>query len=330
MKNKGALYGAGAYFLWGIFPLYVKALHAVPALQIVSHRVTWSFAILLGLVLAGRNWKGFVKSASDRKTLVIYALSAVLLSLNWLVYVWSVNAGHVVEASLGYFINPLLSVMLGVLLLRERLRPLQWLPVALAALGVAYLTIAMGVPPWIALALASTFALYGLVKKIAPLGSLYGLTLETGLLFLPALGYLLFVEGQGSGAFGHIGWGGTLLLAMAGVVTSIPLLLFASAARLIPLSMMGLLQFITPTCQFLIGLLVFHEPFSSAQLAGFSIIWLALAIFTIEGFWQRNAGSDLRRQHRFRRHYEERQTGSCSNGAKTSGDVSHPGPTGSD
>ncbi len=285
--NRGILYGAGAYLMWGFFPIYFKALHSVPALQIIFHRVIWSFLFLALIILARREGKYLKAAVSNRKTLGIYTVAAGLLAANWLVYVWGVNAGHVVETSLGYFINPLLNVALGVLLLRERLRPFQWLPVGLAALGVLYLTVQVGGLPWIALALAFTFGLYGLFKKIAPLGSLYGLTLETGILLLPSLGTLLFAESQGSGSFGHTGLTGSLLLAMAGVLTSIPLLMFASAARRIPLSWMGLLQFIAPTCQFLLGVLLYKEPFTHIQLVGFSIIWLALLLFSAEGLWQR-------------------------------------------
>jgi chloramphenicol-sensitive protein RarD len=289
MNNRGVLYGLSAYLMWGFFPIYFKALHSVPALEIIFHRVVWSFLFLAGVLLFRKDWANFKQAVSGPKTLAIYTLAAGLLAANWLVYVWGVNAGFVVETSLGYFINPLLSVALGVVLLREKLRPFQWAPVSLAALGVIYLTVQVGALPWIALALAFTFGLYGLLKKIAPLGSLYGLALETAILLLPSVGYLLFVESRGTGSFGHTGWGGALLLAMAGVLTSIPLLMFASAARRIPLSWMGFLQFIAPTCQFLLGVLVYKEPFTPARLAGFSIIWLALLLFTLEGLWQRRA-----------------------------------------
>jgi len=287
IENKGLLYGIGAYLMWGFFPLYFKLLDTIPALQIVAHRILWSF-LLLTLVIGMRHeWQDMQKVARSGKNLLIYLLAALLLACNWLVYVWAVNAGHVVEASLGYFINPLVNMALGVLLLRERLRPFQWLPVGLAALGVLYLTLEFGQLPWIALALAFSFGFYGLVKKVAPLGSLYGLTLETALLFLPALAYLLLAQSQGVGAFGNLGWGMSLLITLSGLVTTLPLLLFASAARSLPLSMMGLLQYVAPTCQFLLGILVFKEPFSPAQLVGFSLVWLGLILFTAESFWVR-------------------------------------------
>jgi chloramphenicol-sensitive protein RarD len=285
--KRGIYYGAGAYLLWGFFPLYFKALQAVPALEIMFHRVVWSFLFLAGLILARREWPRLKSEVARPKILLIYAVAGVLLALNWLVYIYGVNAGQVVETSLGYFINPLVSVALGVIFLRERLRPAQWVPIGLAATGVLYLTLQYGTLPWIALSLATTFGLYGLVKKVAPLGALYGLSLETAILFLPALGYLLFAESQGSGSFGHLGWNGNLLLALSGVITALPLLMFATAARLIPLYMVGILQYIAPTCQFLLGVLVFHEPFTPARVVGFSIIWAALAIYWLEGLVER-------------------------------------------
>lgn len=284
MKNKGILFGAGAYLMWGVFPIYFKAIQNVPAVEIVFHRIAWSFVFTAILITIKKNWEHIRPAVRAPKTLAVYLIAACLLAVNWGVYVWAVNAGHVVEASLGYFINPLLSVALGVLLLREKLRLFQWIPIALAAAGVLYLTLQYGAPPWISLALATSFGLYGLMKKLAPLGSLEGLTLETAILFLPALGYLLFAESQGTGSFGHIGLTGTLLLAFTGVVTSLPLLLFASAARQIPLSLLGILQYIAPTCQFLLGVLLYREPFTQAQFVGFAAIWAALLMFTAESY----------------------------------------------
>jgi chloramphenicol-sensitive protein RarD len=219
----------------------------------------------------------------------VYLLSAVLIGVNWLTYVWAVNAGFIVETSLGYFINPLLSVLMGVIFLRERLRLWQWLPLGLAAAGVLYLTLAYGALPWIALILAFSFGLYGLIKKVAPLDALYGLTLETGILFLPALGYLVYAEAAGTAAFLHAGLGSDLLLAGAGAVTTIPLLLFAAGARRISLSLVGVLQYLAPTMQFLLGVLVYHEPFTQARLIGFGAVWIALLIFGVEGFLARRS-----------------------------------------
>lgn len=281
--KKGILYGIGAYVLWGFFPIYWKLLHHVPALQLLGHRIGWSFLLLAAVIWLSGQWPE-LRAALNRRTFLIYSLAAVLIGLNWLTYVWAVNAGYIVETSLGYFINPLLSVLMGVIFLRERLRAAQWLPVGLAAAGVIYLTFVYGRLPWIALALAFTFGLYGLVKKLAPLGSLYGLTLETGILFLPALAYLVFVERNGQGAFLHTGLLSDALMVGAGVVTTIPLLMFASAARSIPLTMVGILQYIAPTLQFLLGVFVYKEPFDHAHLIGFSIVWLALVIFWVENF----------------------------------------------
>lgn len=282
--NKGILSGIGAYVLWGFFPIYWKFLHDVPALQVIGHRIGWSFILLILVIVVSGQWQEFRTSALDRKVVGIYSIAAVLLSINWLVYVWGVNAGFIVETSLGYFINPLLSVLLGVIFLRERLRPAQWIPVLIAAIGVIYLTVIYGRLPWIALTLAFSFGFYGLVKKLAPLGSLHGLTLETGIVFPAALIYLLIVESSGSGAFLHQTTLTDVLLIGAGVVTTIPLLMFASAARRIPLTVVGLLQYIAPTLQFLIGVFIYKEPFDRAHLIGFGIVWVALIIFWVENY----------------------------------------------
>lgn len=282
--RKGLLYAFGAYGLWGLFPLYWKFVKHVPALQVIGHRIVWSFVVLFFVVLVMGQWTTFC-SLLTRRVLAVYLLTGLLLSVNWLIYVWGVNAGYIVETSLGYFINPLISVLLGVVFLRERLRPAQWLPISLATVGVTYLTFTYGRLPWIAISLAFSFGLYGLVKKLAPLGSLHGLTLETGMVFAPAVAYLLFVEVQGDGHFLHDGLATDLFLIGAGVVTTVPLLMFASAVQRIPLTMVGLMQYIAPTIQFLIGVLVYKEPFDQARLVGFSMVWVALVIFWVEGFW---------------------------------------------
>jgi chloramphenicol-sensitive protein RarD len=282
--NKGILNGIAAYAMWGVFPIYWKLLHQVPALQVIGHRISWSFILLIIFILLTKQWKDFRSAALTTKTLGIYSVAGVLLTVNWLVYVWGVNAGFIVETSLGYFINPLLSVLLGVVFLRERLRPTQWIPVALATAGVTYLTVAYGRLPWIALSLAFSFGFYGLVKKLAPLGSLYGLTLETAIVFPVALIYLAFAGFNGTGAFLHGGTQIDLLLIGAGTVTTIPLLMFASAARQIPLTVIGLLQYIAPTIQFLIGIFIYKEPFDQSHLIGFGVVWIALIIFWVENF----------------------------------------------
>jgi len=282
--NKGIWYGIGAYILWGFFPIYWKFLHPVSALQVIGHRIGWSFIMLAIYIAATKQWQAFRAVAFNPKTIGIYAVASVLLSVNWLIYVWGVNSGFIVETSLGYFINPLLSVLLGVVFLRERLRPLQWIPVGLAAVGVIYLTFVYGHLPWIALSLAVSFGFYGFVKKLSPLGSLYGLTLETGIVFPIALIYLVVVGINGSGAFLHDGTLIDVFLIGAGVVTTIPLLMFASAAKQIPLTIVGLLQYIAPTLQFLIGVFLYKEPFDFSHLIGFAIVWLALIIFVVENY----------------------------------------------
>lgn len=282
--NKGIWNGLAAYAMWGFFPIYWKLLHDVPALQVIGHRIGWSFLLLIAVILFTRQWKDFRSAALVPKVIGIYAAAGILLTINWLIYVWGVNAGFIVETSLGYFINPLISVLLGVLFLHERLRTMQWIPVGLAAAGVLYLTVTYGRLPWIALSLAFSFGIYGLVKKLAPLGSLYGLTLETALVFPLALIYLLFVQTTGTGAFLHEGALTDILLIGTGIVTSIPLLMFASAARQIPLTMIGVLQYIAPTLQFLIGIFLYHEPFDRSRLIGFSMVWLALIIFWVENY----------------------------------------------
>ncbi len=280
--KKGIWYGIAAYAMWGFFPIYWKLLHDVPALQLLGHRIVWSFLLLLAFILLTRQWNDFRAVAFDRRTLGIYSVAGVLLSLNWLIYVWGVNAGFIVETSLGYFINPLLSVLFGVFFLREKLRPMQWLPIIIAAIGVVYLTITYGRLPWIALSLAVSFGLYGLVKKLSPLGSVYGLTLETGIVFPIALIYLMIIQSTGAGEFLNDGRTVDLLLVGAGVVTTIPLLMFASAAKEIPLNMIGVLQYFAPTIQFLIGVFIYKEPFDTTRFIGFGIVWLALIIFWVE------------------------------------------------
>ncbi len=281
--NKGILNGIAAYALWGFFPIYWKLLHEVPSLQLIGHRIAWSFLLLLGVIILTGQWNDF-RSKLDARAFGIYLIASLLVGVNWLTYVWAVNAGFIVETSLGYFINPLLSVLMGVIFLRERLRITQWIPVVLAALGVLYLTFAYGRLPWIALLLAFTFGFYGLVKKLAPLGSLYGLTFETGILFLPALAYLGILQANNTAVFLHSSLTLDLLMIGGGIVTTVPLLLFASAAKQIPLSMIGVLQYLAPSIQFLIGIFVYKEVFDNSRLIGFGLVWLALIIFWAENY----------------------------------------------
>jgi chloramphenicol-sensitive protein RarD len=273
--------------LWGVFPAFWKLLDHVPSFELVLHRVMWSFLLLLAFILLRGRWETFQGAVSTWRVFRIYLMSAVLIGGNWLVYVWGVNAGFIVETSLGYFINPLVSVLMGVVILGERLRPMQWVPIGLAAGGVLYLTISYGALPWIALSLAFTFGLYGLVKKTAPLGSLHGLTLETGILFLPALGTLVFLEANEEAAFLNVGLTSDLLMLSTGVLTTVPLLMFSMAARRIPLSLVGLLQYIAPTFQFLLGVFVYGEPFTEARMVGFGLVWTALILYWVEGWWER-------------------------------------------
>jgi chloramphenicol-sensitive protein RarD len=282
--KKGILLAAGAYGCWGLVPIYWRMLHGIPASQLLAHRIVWSFVTLLIIVLIVRQWNKFKKEALSLRIFGIYLIAAILITINWLTYVWAVNAGHIVETSLGYFINPLLSMLFGVIFFRERLRFWQWIPVGLAFAGVTYLTIVHGSLPWIALTLAGSFAIYGIVKKIAPLGSLFGLMLETCILVIPATLYLFFSDRAGVGAFAHTGWEKDLLLIGAGVITTFPLLMFASAAQQIPLSWIGILQFISPTLQFLCGVVIFKEGFSHTQLIGYGMVWIALTMFALESF----------------------------------------------
>jgi len=287
MSRKGLIYGAGAYLMWGFFPLYFKALQSVPALEIMVNRVVWSFLFLALVLLVLQEWPTWRRAIRQPRVFKIYVPAAFLLAANWLIYIYGINSGQVVETSLGYFINPLLSVALGVVFLGEALRPGQWAAIGLAGSAVLYLTLQYGSLPWIALALAFTFGIYGLLKKLAPLGALHGLSLETAILFLPGLAYLLYGASQGSNAFVSGSWTIMILLALSGVITAIPLLLFASAAHSIPLYMIGILQYIAPTCQLLLGVLVFQEPFTPARRVGFILIWAALALYSLEGYLYR-------------------------------------------
>ncbi len=279
--KKGVLFALIGYTIWGFFPLFFKLLHEAPAFQIMAHRVVWSFLLMAAIILYRREMKALLAALTWR-IFGLYFIAGTLLAINWVTYVWAVNSGFVVESSLGYFINPLVSVLLGVIFLRERLRPLQWLLVILAAAGVTYLTISTGKLPWISLVLALSFGSYGLMKKLTPLGSLQGLTLETAAVFLPAFIFLIFEQTQGVGAFVNAGLGTTLLLAATGIVTAVPLMFFSAGTRMVPLTTIGLLQYVTPTASFILGVVVFKEPFSSDRIVGFIIIWIALILFTLE------------------------------------------------
>ena len=282
----GILYAATAYILWGLFPIYFKALQNVSPVQILWHRVVWAFVLLLIVLTARRQWSWITGVSRQPKILAGFAASALLLSINWYIYIWSVNNDHVVDASLGYFMNPLVNVLLGFLLLHERLRPTQWAAVALAAAGVAWLTLQAGHPPWIGLALALSFGFYGLLRKTASLGALEGLSLETLLLFPVALGYLAWLSLNHENAFTHATLNSKCLLIAAGPITAVPLLLFAAGARRIPLSTLGLLQYLAPSLQLLLGVWLYDEPFGGQRLMGYAVIWAALALYSLDGLWR--------------------------------------------
>ena len=285
--RSGLWVAAGTFVLWGLMPLYWHLLKAVPSLQIVAHRIVWS-AVLVVAWLVWKQGRGWLRTALARpRAAWMLGLSGLLIALNWSLYIWAVNAGHVIETSLGYFINPLLNVVIGVLFLRERLTRWQWLSVGIAAAGVLWLTFNYGSFPWIALALALSFGLYGVLRKLLSIDAVSGLGVESVYLFLPALALMLWGEAHGSGGFLN-GWGFglDLLLIVAGALTALPLIGFAYAVRRVPLSVVGLMQYIAPTLQFLIGALILHEAFDRDRAIGFVFIWVALAIFVLESLWR--------------------------------------------
>ncbi|ROQ33717.1 chloramphenicol-sensitive protein RarD [Streptomyces sp. PanSC19] len=282
-KNEGRaglLYGIGAYGMWGLVPLFWPLLKPAGAVEILAHRMVWSLLFVGVALLALRRWGWVSELVRSPRKLGLITLAAAVITVNWGLYIWSVNTGHVVEASLGYFINPLVTIALGVLVLKERLRPAQWAAVGVGFSAVLVLAVGYGRPPWISLTLAFSFALYGLVKKKVNLGGLESLAAETAVQFLPALGYLVWLGTRGTLAFGSHGAGHTALLAATGLVTAAPLVCFGAAAIRVPLSTLGLLQYLAPTFQFLLGILYFHEEMPPERWAGFSLVWLALTLLT--------------------------------------------------
>jgi len=285
--RSGILYASLAFLCWGLFPLYFRTLDEVPPLQILAHRMLWSLAFLLIVLLLRRQW-GWLRTVRQPRVFWSFVASALLLSANWLTYIWAVKNNHVIEASLGYFINPLVNIMLGYVILKERMRPAQWAAIAMAASGVLWLTVQAGSVPWIALMLALSFGAYGLLRKTAALGALEGLSFETIVLFPIAAVYVTWLTLQGQNVFLTTGSDTTRwLLIMAGPFTAVPLLLFATGARKIPLSILGLLQYISPTLQFLLGVMLFKEAFTLDRLVGFMLIWGALILFAGEGLLRR-------------------------------------------
>ncbi|MET9677376.1 EamA family transporter RarD [Streptomyces sp. NPDC006482] len=276
----GLLYGFGAYVMWGLVPLFWPLLKPAGAVEILAHRMVWSLAFVGLALLALRRWGWIRELVRSPRKLALITVAAAVISVNWGLYIWSVNNDRVVEASLGYFINPLVIIALGVVVLKERLRPAQWAAVGVSFAAVLVLAIGYGELPWVSLTLASSFAIYGLVKKKLNLGGLESLAAETAVLFLPALGYLIWLGTQGTLAFGTGGAGHTALLVSTGLVTAVPLVCFGAAAIRVPLSTLGLLQYLSPTFQFLLGVLYFHEAMPPERWAGFSLVWLALTLLT--------------------------------------------------
>ena len=296
-QSKAAWYVGLSYTIWGFFPIYWKALAGISPLQLICHRIVWSFLLLAVMLARSQEFRAMWQAAQSPRIVIIYAVAGAAIAGNWLLYVWAVGVNEIVQISLGYFINPLLSVVLGMIVFHERLRRLQWVSVALAAAGVVYLTVALDSVPWIALVLAASFGTYGLMKKLAPLGPVQGLAFETGILFIPAAAYLIGEEVAGRGAFMHVGPLHNVLMLGGGPVTTLPLLMFAAGVRRIPLSLVGMLQYINPTLQFTIGVMLYKEPFTSVQLVGFGLVWTALALFAVEGYvsrrWPQLAVTDV-------------------------------------
>jgi chloramphenicol-sensitive protein RarD len=293
-RRTGIIAGLSAYLLWGVFPLYFPLLEPAGGLEIVAHRVLWSLLSIAVLITVVRRWAAVRAVLADRRALGVLAVAAVLVAANWTIFVVAVNSGHVVETSLGYFINPLVSVLLGVAVFRERLRPLQWAAVAIAAVAVLVLTVDYGRPPWIALSLALSFGGYGLMKKLVRVDAAPGLFVETALVAVPAVVFLAVLQVQGQGSFTAHGPGHALMLVSSGTATAIPLLLFAAATRRIPLSTVGLLQYVTPLMQLAIGVFVDHEPMPPARLAGFAVVWVALGVFTFDSLRTARGGARRR------------------------------------
>ncbi|MFI8718894.1 EamA family transporter RarD [Stenotrophomonas sp. NPDC077464] len=286
-QRRGLAITAFTFTLWGLVPVYWHLLKAVPSQQIIAHRIIWSTVLVVAWLLLSSGTGWWKQIAAQPRALPTLALSSMAIAFNWGLYIWAINAGHVIETSLGYFINPLVSVVLGVVVLKERLRGLQWLAVGCAALGVAWLTLDAGTPPWIALGLAGSFGLYGLLRKMISVDPVAGLGIESLYLFLPAIGFALWSEnGHGGGFFGGWGWRNDLLLILGGAVTALPLIGFAYGVKRIPLSLVGILQYIAPSLGLLLGVFFFREPFDTAKAIGFAAIWTGLLLFIGDSLWR--------------------------------------------
>lgn len=292
-SRAGLLLGLGAYLVWGVLPIYFRALGQVAPSEIVAHRILWSLLFLVAVATALRRWPGVRAALTNIRTLATLTLTAVLIAINWLAYIWAVDSGHVIEGSLGYYLNPLVNVAFGVIFLKERITGGQKAAVALAAAGVAVLAIGAGGAIWLSLVIAASFASYGILRKIAPVEALEGLTVETIVLTPAALGWLWWLESGGRGSF-DAGGETALLLVASGVVTALPLLMFTAAAKRLPYVTLGFLQYIAPSMQFLIAVLLFREPLTTAHLICFGAIWLALAIFVVETIRSGRAAAQTR------------------------------------
>jgi chloramphenicol-sensitive protein RarD len=293
-RRTGLVNGFAAYGMWGLVPLFWPLLKPAGAVEILAHRMVWSLAFVAVALVVVRRWAWAGELLRQPRKLGLVVIAAAVITVNWGVYIWAVNSGHVVEASLGYFINPLVTIAMGVLLLKERLRPVQWAAVGTGAAAVLVLTIGYGRPPWISLCLAFSFATYGLVKKKVGLGGIESLAAETAVQFLPALGYLLWLGAHGGLTFVSEGAGHAVLLASTGVVTALPLVCFGAAAIRVPLSTLGLLQYLAPVFQFLLGVVYFHESMPAERWAGFALVWLALTLLTWNGLRSARQASLLR------------------------------------
>ena len=280
--RSGVLYGAAAYLLWGLFPLYWPLLRPSGSLEVLAHRIVWSLVVVLALLALTRRLPAVRAAVADRRRLAMLTLAAVVIAVNWVTFIWGVTHDRVVEVSLGYFVNPIVTVLLGVVVLGERLRPAQWAALGAAGVAVVVLTVENGRPPWLALVLAFSFATYGLLKKTAGVGAVEGLVVETAVLLPVAAGYLALLGVSGAGTFGTEGPGHAVLLALSGLVTAVPLLAFGAAASRVTLTTLGLLQYLAPTIQFVLGVTLFGEPLPLAKLVGFLLVWSGLALFTAD------------------------------------------------
>lgn len=283
--TKGVLYGVAAYATWGSVAIYFKAIRRVAPLEILAHRIVWSVVVLAAIVTVLRRWPALIGIARDARSVRLLMLSTFLVAANWYAFIWAVTHEHLVEASLGYFMNPLVNVLLGFLVLRERLRALEWGSVALAVIAVTWLAIAAGKVPWISLTVAITFGLYGLVRKIAAVPAIEGLTIETAILLPAAAAYLLVRAAAGTSAFGTDSIALDLLLIAAGPVTAVPLIWFAAAVQRLRLATLGLLQYLSPTIQFAVAVAMYHEPFGRERLLAFVLIWCAIVMYSSANLW---------------------------------------------